>query len=77
MKLNIKSFIILATVLVSPLAQAQSKDIIDTAVSAGGFNTLAALNAAGLVEAHKGKEPFTVSRPRDEAFAKSPKGTPH
>ena len=51
-------------------------DIVDTAVKAGSFNTLAAaLQAAGLVDALKGKGPFTVFAPTDEAFAKLPKGT--
>ncbi len=51
-------------------------DIIDTAVAAGNFNTLAtALTAAGLVDALKGDGPFTVFAPTDEAFAKLPKGT--
>lgn len=53
-----------------------SKDIVDTAVAAGQFNTLAkALQAAGLVETLKGKGPFTVFAPTDEAFAKLPAGT--
>ena len=53
-----------------------SKDIVDTAVSAGSFKTLtAALEAAGLVETLKGKGPFTVFAPTDEAFAKLPEGT--
>ena len=53
---------------------AQSKDIVDTAVSAGTFNTLAtALTAAGLVDTLKGPGPFTVFAPTDEAFAKIPK----
>lgn len=53
-----------------------SKDIVDTAVSAGSFKTLAAaLKAAGLVDTLKGKGPFTVLAPTDEAFAKLPKGT--
>lgn len=53
-----------------------SKDIVDTAVAAGQFKTLAAaLNAAGLVDTLKGKGPFTVFAPTDEAFAKLPKGT--
>ena len=51
-------------------------DIVDTAVEAGSFKTLAAaLDAAGLVETLRGKGPFTVFAPTDEAFAKLPKGT--
>lgn len=51
-------------------------DIVDTAVSAGSFKTLAAaLSAAGLVDTLKGNGPFTVFAPTDEAFAKLPKGT--
>ena len=57
-------------------ASAQGKDIVDTAVAAGQFKTLAAaLQAAGLVETLKGKGPFTVFAPTDAAFAKLPKGT--
>jgi uncharacterized surface protein with fasciclin (FAS1) repeats len=53
-----------------------SKDIVDTAISAGSFKTLTtALEAAGLVETLKGKGPFTVFAPTDEAFAKLPEGT--
>jgi uncharacterized surface protein with fasciclin (FAS1) repeats len=53
-----------------------TKDIVDTAVSAGSFKTLTtALAAAGLVETLKGKGPFTVFAPTDEAFAKLPAGT--
>jgi transforming growth factor-beta-induced protein len=53
-----------------------NKDIVDTAVAAGNFKTLAsALKAAGLVETLKGKGPFTVFAPTDEAFAKLPEGT--
>jgi transforming growth factor-beta-induced protein len=52
------------------------KDIVDTAVAAGDFNTLAtALKAAGLVDTLKGPGPFTVFAPSDEAFAKLPPGT--
>lgn len=52
------------------------KDIVDTAVAAGSFNTLAtALKAAGLVDTLKGDGPFTVFAPTDEAFAKLPEGT--
>jgi len=51
-------------------------DIIDTAVAAGSFNTLAAaVTAAGLVPTLKGAGPFTVFAPTDEAFAKLPAGT--
>jgi uncharacterized surface protein with fasciclin (FAS1) repeats len=54
-------------------SQGTEKDIVDTAVAAGKFNTLAkALDAAGLVETLKGKGPFTVFAPDDEAFAKVP-----
>ena len=56
-------------------ARAAEKDIVDTAVAAGQFKTLAAaLNAAGLVETLKGDGPFTVFAPTDEAFAKLPAG---
>jgi len=54
----------------------QKADIIDTAKSAGDFNTLvAAIQAAGLTETLKGPGPFTVFAPTDEAFAKLPPGT--
>ena len=56
--------------------EAAPKDIVDTAVAAGQFKTLAAaLQAAGLVETLKGPGPFTVFAPTDEAFAKLPAGT--
>ena len=56
--------------------RAQGKDIVDTAIGAGQFKTLAAaLQAAGLVETLKGKGPFTVFAPTDAAFAKLPAGT--
>ncbi|WP_377641406.1 fasciclin domain-containing protein [Oryzobacter terrae] len=59
----------------SPSASA-SGDVVDTAVAAGGFTTLAAaLEAAGLVETLKGAGPFTVFAPTDEAFAALPAGT--
>lgn len=51
-------------------------DIVDTAVKAGSFGTLVtAVKAAGLVDTLKGKGPFTLFAPNDEAFAKLPKGT--
>jgi uncharacterized surface protein with fasciclin (FAS1) repeats len=53
-----------------------AKDIVDTAASAGSFETLvAAVKAAGLVETLKGEGPFTVFAPTDAAFAALPKGT--
>ena len=53
-----------------------TEDIVTTAVNNGSFKTLAAaLNAAGLVETLKGKGPFTVFAPTDEAFGKLPAGT--
>ena len=58
-----------------PMAEATS-DIVDTAVAAGSFSTLAAaLQAAGLVDTLKGDGPFTVFAPTDEAFAALPEGT--
>jgi uncharacterized surface protein with fasciclin (FAS1) repeats len=55
---------------------ATAKDIVDTAVSAGNFQTLVtAVSEAGLVETLKGTGPFTVFAPTDEAFAKLPAGT--
>ena len=60
----------------APTAFAQDMDIVDTAVAAGSFNTLAAaLTAAGLVETLKGEGPFTVFAPTDAAFAALPAGT--
>ena len=67
-KLNLVTALALCTVAV------QAKDIVDTAVAAGSFKTLAtALTAAGLIDTLKGKGPFTVFAPTDEAFAKIPK----
>ena len=60
----------------SNFARATNQDIVDTAVGAGQFKTLAAaLGAAGLVETLKRPGPYTVFAPTDEAFAKLPVGT--
>jgi uncharacterized surface protein with fasciclin (FAS1) repeats len=68
-----KKFIALATLALAA-AGVQAKDIVDTAVAAGNFKTLAtALQAAGLVDTLKGPGPFTVFAPTDAAFAKIPK----
>ena len=68
--------ILAAGLLVSmpgPADAGPDKDIVETAVSAGQFNTLAtALTEAGLVETLKGAGPFTVFAPTDEAFAQLP-----
>lgn len=66
----------LMAMLPDSTVRAQGKDIVDVAVAAGSFKTLArALEAAGLVQTLKGTGPFTVFAPTDEAFAKLPKGT--
>lgn len=68
----------LLVVGLAPFASAadKPKDIVETAVAAGNFKTLAAaLKAADLVDALKGDGPFTVFAPTDEAFSKLPKGT--
>lgn len=68
-----KKFLIAAAIGAAAFA-VQAKDIVDTAVGAGNFKTLAAaLQAAGLVDTLKGPGPFTVFAPTDEAFAKVPK----
>ena len=68
-----KSFFAI-TALALAASGVQAKDIVDTAVAAGQFNTLAAaLDKAGLVATLKGKGPFTVFAPTDAAFAKVPK----
>lgn len=73
----LRTFLTFAIMLFSvSAANAMSKDIVDTAASAGQFKTLvAAIEAAGLVDTLKGDGPFTVFAPTDEAFAKLPKGT--
>jgi len=62
--------------LVAGVDAGSQKDIVDTAASAGSFNTLvAAVKAADLVDTLKGDGPFTVFAPTDDAFAKLPAGT--
>lgn len=76
-KLNylLASILVLSASLFAADQSMAKKDIVDTAVAAGQFNTLAkALQAAGLVDTLKGKGPFTVFAPTDEAFAKLPAG---
>jgi uncharacterized surface protein with fasciclin (FAS1) repeats len=74
---NLAAVAAMAVVMaVAAPAKAAEKDIVDTAVAAGTFKTLAtALEAAGLVETLKGPGPFTVFAPTDAAFAKLPAGT--
>jgi transforming growth factor-beta-induced protein len=73
------SFALILGVLTSAMpsiAASSDKDIVDTAVAAGSFHTLvAALQAAGLADTLKGKGPFTVFAPTDDAFEKLPAGT--
>src|SRR5690606_18528607 len=65
---------LIATALALAVSAAHAKDIVQTAVDAGEFKTLAAaLERAGLVDTLKGKGPFTVFAPTDAAFAKVPK----
>ena len=69
-----KSLLIASVLALGLSVSARAKDIVDTAVGAGNFKTLAAaLTAAGLIDTLKGKGPFTVFAPTDEAFAKIPK----
>lgn len=68
--------VVVTVALGSTFARASKQDIVDTAVAAGQFKTLAkALDAAGLVATLKGSGPFTVFAPTDAAFAKLPAGT--
>ena len=69
-----KKTLIASLLIAGMVLPVQAKDIIDTAVGAGSFKTLAtALGAANLIDTLKGKGPFTVFAPTDEAFAKIPK----
>ena len=77
MRLMAATVAVLGIVATAGAARAEGeKDIVETAVGAGSFTTLAkALQAAGLVDTLKGAGPFTVFAPTDEAFAKLPAGT--
>ena len=74
MKRTIVSILLSSILAISTTAAFAAKDIVDTAVGAGNFKTLVtALKAADLVKTLKGKGPYTVFAPTDEAFAKIPK----
>ena len=74
--LTFTSLVLVGILAVAPVRAQQNKNIVDTAVAAGSFTTLAkALTAADLVTTLKGPGPFTVFAPTDEAFAKLPAGT--
>ena len=74
MKRTLVSILVGSILAISSLTAFAAKDIVDTAVAAGNFKTLAvALKAADLVNTLKGKGPYTVFAPTDEAFAKIPK----
>lgn len=81
LRARVSGSILAGTVLMASIGMAaprasNHKDIVDTAVAAGSFTTLAkALEATGLVETLKSAGPFTVFAPTDEAFAKLPAGT--
>ena len=74
-----RKFIAAMSVLIlsaNAFAGGHKADLVDTAIKAGSFKTLvAAVKAAGLVETLKGKGPFTVFAPTDDAFAALPAGT--
>ena len=73
---RVGAFVVASAFMAANIFAAAEKDIVDTAVEAGSFKTLAAaLKAADLIETLKGKGPFTVFAPTDEAFAKLPEGT--
>jgi uncharacterized surface protein with fasciclin (FAS1) repeats len=79
MKSYLKPIVCILSLALIPLSAGhaeEKKNIVDTAVAAGSFKTLAAaLGAAGLADTLKGEGPFTVFAPTDEAFAKLPAGT--
>lgn len=74
MKRTLISILFGSIIAISSISAFAAKDIVETAVSAGNFKTLvSALKAADLVNTLKGKGPYTVFAPTDEAFAKIPK----
>ena len=74
MKNKFLSILCGSIIAISSVSAFAAKDIVDTAISAGNFKTLVtALKAADLVKTLKGKGPYTVFAPTDEAFAKIPK----
>jgi transforming growth factor-beta-induced protein len=74
--ITVFGFALMTVGFVHPSNAMEQKDIVDTAIAAGSFKTLVtAVKAADLVETLKGKGPFTVFAPTDEAFAKLPAGT--
>jgi uncharacterized surface protein with fasciclin (FAS1) repeats len=76
MKKILLAFTVLSTVFIANNSFAQQKDVVDVAVGSSAHTTLvAAVKAAGLVETLKGKGPFTVFAPTNDAFAKLPAGT--
>ena len=75
-KINFAFLVIFLTASLSRAMDKKKKDIVDTAIDAGSFETLVmALDAADLVNTLKGEGPFTVFAPTDRAFAKLPPGT--
>ena len=74
--LTLTSLALVGMLAAAPAGAQQTKNIVDTAVAAGSFTTLAkALAAADLVPTLQGPGPFTVFAPTDDAFAKLPAGT--